>query len=96
MAVTVDNENIRLVLSDMGVTMRTLLAVAASAYPETKRRRWNLVYKGALIGRIQIKDEHLRIAPVPVIKGDLKGKGKENESDSRSTPKIWSTSTDSR
>lgn len=82
MAVIVDNENAQLVLSDMGVTLRTLLAVAAGAYPDTRRRRWNLSYKGATIGRIQIKDEHLKSA-IPVITGNLKGN--KDECGARST-----------
>jgi hypothetical protein len=60
MAVEVDKTEACLVLSDIGVTLRTLLAVAAEAYPSTRRRRWALKYKDAIIGRIQIKDDHLR------------------------------------
>ena len=41
-------------IEDIGVTLRTLLAVGATGFKETGRRKWNIRYKGALIGAIQV------------------------------------------
>ena len=48
-------------ITDMGVTIRTLLAVAADGYKETQRRKWSVKYKGAVIGWLQVKDDHLKL-----------------------------------
>jgi hypothetical protein len=40
-------------IEDMGVTLRTLLAVAATGYALTNKRRWGIRYKNAVIGNVQ-------------------------------------------
>jgi hypothetical protein len=42
---------------DLGVTLRTLLAVAAQGYDDTGRRAWTVRFKGAKIGTIQVKTD---------------------------------------
>lgn len=41
-------------IDDIGVTIRTLLAVAATGYAETDRRKWSIKYKGVAIGNVQV------------------------------------------
>lgn len=41
-------------IEDLGVTLRTLLAVGAAGYRETGRRKWGVRYKNAMIGNIQV------------------------------------------
>lgn len=60
MAVQVDIKNTTLIVPDLGITLRTLLACAASGYEETKKRQWKLLYKDAVIGSVRIKDAHLK------------------------------------
>lgn len=60
MAVQVDIDNNTLQVPDLGVTLRTLMACAARGYGETKKRQWKLLYKGAVIGSVKIKDDHLK------------------------------------
>lgn len=60
MAVERLNEAQEILVPDLGVTLRTLLGVAAQGYKETGRRRWSIRYKGALIGSLQVKDDHLK------------------------------------
>jgi len=48
-------------ITDLGVTLRTLLAVAAQGYQTQQRRKWSIKYKGAVIGWLQVKDDHLRL-----------------------------------
>lgn len=48
-------------VTDLGVTLRTLLAVAADGYKVRQRRKWSVRYKGAVIGWLQIKDDHLKL-----------------------------------
>lgn len=60
MAVQADIENNTLQVPDLGVTLRTLMACAARGYGETKKRQWKLLYKGAIIGSVKVKDDHLK------------------------------------
>lgn len=60
MAVQADIENNTLQVPDLGVTLRTLMACAASGYEVSKKRQWKLLYKGAIIGSVKIKDDHLK------------------------------------
>ncbi len=57
MAVTFDATKKEIYISDIGVTMRTLLAVAAAGYADSQVRRWHVVYKKARIGLVQVKTE---------------------------------------
>lgn len=41
-------------IEDLGVTVRTLLAVGVSGYKACGRRRWDIRFKGAIIGKIQV------------------------------------------
>lgn len=60
MSVTFDNEKKEIYIDDIGVTFRTLLAVAAKGYEQSCTRRWHVVYKGARIGLVQVKTEDKR------------------------------------
>jgi hypothetical protein len=60
MSVTSDNEKKEIYIEDIGVTFRTLLAVAAKGYAATQTRRWHVVYRGARIGLVQVKNEDNR------------------------------------
>lgn len=60
MAVQADIENNTLQVPDLGVTLRTLMACAASGYEVSKKRQWKLLYKGAIIGSVKVKDTHLK------------------------------------
>ena len=60
MAVELNTEKKTLTIPDLGVTMRTIMAVAASGYAETKNRSWKIIYKGAHIGTVKVKDDHLK------------------------------------
>lgn len=60
MAVQADTENNTLQVPDLGVTLRTLMACAATGYEVSKKRQWKLLYKGAIIGSVKIKDDHLK------------------------------------
>ena len=60
MAVQADTENNTLQVPDLGVTLRTLMACAARGYEVSKKRQWKLLYKGAIIGSVKIKDDHLK------------------------------------
>lgn len=51
--VMIDKEDQCLDIEDIGVTLRTLLAVAAKGYAETGKRRWQVRYRGAIIGNVQ-------------------------------------------
>ena len=57
MAVTFDTEKKEIYIEDIGVTFRTLLAVAAKGMEQTGRRRWHVVYKDVRIGLVQVKDQ---------------------------------------
>lgn len=41
-------------IDDIGVTIRTLLAVAATGYKETGIRKWDIRYKKAVIGKLHV------------------------------------------
>ena len=53
--ITVDHEKFKLVIPDIGVTMRTMLAAAADGYRHTGRRTWGISYNGATIGKVRVK-----------------------------------------
>jgi hypothetical protein len=55
MTVETDLEEGKLIVPDIGVTLRTLLAVAAKGYDATKRRSWKVVYKSTVIGSVRVK-----------------------------------------
>jgi hypothetical protein len=46
-------------INDIGVTMRTLLAVAARGMEECGNRKWHIVYKEARIGLVQVKNKNI-------------------------------------
>ena len=56
MAVTFDSSKNEIHIEDLGVTLRTLLAVAAKGLQENGNRKWKIVYKFACIGNVQVKD----------------------------------------
>lgn len=72
--VTVDSEKYTLSVPDIGVTLRTLLAVASKAQTTTKRRTWNIVYKDVVIGSVRIKT---------ILKGEENGKSSSRGSQNR-------------
>jgi hypothetical protein len=55
--ISVDSEQYSLTIPDIGVTLRTLLAVAGNAQKATKRRTWKIVYKSVVIGSIRVKTD---------------------------------------
>lgn len=60
-AVTVESETCTLHVPNLGFTLRTLLGAAANGYKLNPQRRWKLVYKGARIGMLTLKDTHLKV-----------------------------------
>lgn len=70
MSVTIDVIKKEIYIEDIGVTFRTLLAVAAKGYAETQTRRWHVVYKGARIGIVQVKTDNKRVT---LVAKNLKG-----------------------
>jgi hypothetical protein len=56
MAVTLNTERKEIYIDDIGVTMRTLLAVAAQGMEDCGNRKWHIVYKDARIGLVQVKN----------------------------------------
>ena len=55
--VTADIEAVVIDIEDLGVTVRTLLAVANDAAKTVKKRTWKIRYKHAIVGSIRIKLE---------------------------------------
>jgi hypothetical protein len=53
--VVVSHELTALEVPDLGLTLRTLFAVAAEAYKTTPKRTWALHYRGIPVGNITIK-----------------------------------------
>lgn len=49
-----DDEELIIIIPDLGVTMRTILAVAAAGYKLTSKRRWRIQYKNAIIGKVSV------------------------------------------
>lgn len=60
MGVSFNSEKKEIYIEDIGVTVRTLLAVGAKGYTESQNRKWHIVYKNARIGTIQVKTENLK------------------------------------
>lgn len=46
-----------LTIPDLGVTLRTLLAVASNGYSLSGRRTWKIDYKSVVIGSVRVKTE---------------------------------------
>ena len=55
--ITKDIENATLEIEDIGVTLRTLLAHAASGYKQNPKRVWKVKYKGTIIGSVRLKTD---------------------------------------
>lgn len=53
--VTFDAEAGTIDVPDIGITLRTLLSVAAQGYKVNPRRTWKVRYKEVIIGSIRIK-----------------------------------------
>jgi hypothetical protein len=53
--ITVDPTMEIIDVEDIGVTLRTLLAVAARAAKERPKRTWKIRYKKAILGSIRVK-----------------------------------------
>ena len=60
MAVTFNTEKKEIYIEDIGVTIRTLLAVAAQGMEDCGNRKWHIVYKGVRIGLVQVKNHSLK------------------------------------
>lgn len=58
--VTCDSEAATLHVPHIGITLRTLLAVAADGYKANPRRTWKVAYQGTVIGSVRIKDKLLK------------------------------------
>jgi len=55
MAITIKDDTFELETPDLGVTMRTLLAAAATGAKRTGRRAWTVRYKSAVIGSVRVR-----------------------------------------
>lgn len=62
MAVTFNAAKKELYIQDIGVTLRTLLAVAASGHRDSGVRRWHIVYKDVRIGAVSVKTDSKEIS----------------------------------
>jgi hypothetical protein len=60
MSVTFNTEKKEIYINDIGVTIRTLLAVAAQGLEDCGNRRWHVVYKDVRIGLVQVKAHSLK------------------------------------
>jgi hypothetical protein len=58
--ITRDIENATLVIEDIGVTLRTLLAHAASGYKQNPKRVWKVSYKGTIVGSVRLKTDFVK------------------------------------
>jgi hypothetical protein len=61
MAVSYNTQKKEIYIEDIGVTMRTMLAVAAKGQAECGVRRWHVVYKEVRIGMVSVKTETSRV-----------------------------------
>ncbi len=66
MAVAVNMQDSTLTIEDMGVTVRTLLAHAASGYALNQKRKWLVLYKGVEIGSFQVRTKNKK--PIVAVK----------------------------
>ncbi len=58
--VSIDPENGTLNVPDIGVTLRTLMAAAASGYKTRPKRVWKVIYKGIVVGSVRIKSDFIK------------------------------------
>jgi len=58
--VTVNTLEGALYVPHIGISLRTLLAVASDNYKFTRRRTWKVIYANTVIGNVRIKDTHLK------------------------------------
>lgn len=58
--ITTDIENATLNITDIGVTLRTLLGYAATGYKENRKRKWNVVYKGVVVAAVRLKTDMVK------------------------------------
>ncbi len=58
--IDVDDTTHSIVIPDLGVTMRTMLAAAAAGMERTNRRSWNIRYKEVVIGRVRVKNFNMK------------------------------------
>lgn len=56
----VDLDKNHIKIEDLGVTLRRVFAAAVTGYESTEQRTWKLVYKGAVVGSVRVKDDHLK------------------------------------
>ena len=57
MTVVLQADETQLVIPDMGVTVRTLLSVAARGHAITGKRTWKVSYKNVVIGSVRVKTQ---------------------------------------
>ena len=62
MPVTRNPDQKEIHITDIGVTLRTLLAVAADGLKTSGTRKWSIMYRGAKIGQVQVKDQEYKDA----------------------------------
>lgn len=58
--ITIEREAATLAIEDLGVTLRTLLACAATGYKDNRKRKWNIVYKTVVIGSVRLKTDMVK------------------------------------
>lgn len=62
MPVTRNQDKKEIHITDIGVTLRTLLAVAADGLKTSGTRKWSIMYRGVKIGQVQVKDQEYKDA----------------------------------
>lgn len=55
-------EDATIVVDDIGVTLRTLLAVAAEGYKTNPKRVWKVSYANVVIGSVRIRTLPKKVA----------------------------------
>lgn len=58
--ITRDDENATIDIEDIGVTLRTLLAHAATGYVNNPKRVWKIRYKQVIIGSVRLKTDLIK------------------------------------
>lgn len=55
--ITINTEEALLDMTDMGVTLRTMLGHAAKGYETNPKRTWKLRYMGCIVGSVRLKTD---------------------------------------
>lgn len=55
--INIEPQTCTIVISDLGVTLRTLLACAVTGYKSNPKRTWKVQYKSVVIASVRIKTD---------------------------------------